>query len=94
MIKYNTEGKILVKTCVRLNKFNQLELFYYSDKNTITCFTFAGGHNECCIRYMYDCELVDSAKAEAFILAYNGLYAHIEDKYLNIPSKRIYSGEA
>ena len=93
MIIYkDLKDKTLIKTCVRLNKFNQLELFYYSDDNTITCFTYAEGYNECCIGYMYDCKLVDASTADAFTFSYNSMNAHIDDGVLFTPSKRIYRG--
>lgn len=93
MIVYKTEGKILIKTCVRLNKFNQLELFYYDEHDELTCFTYAEGHNVACLDYMYSCKLVDSEKAEAFILAYNNYgQSCVESHILFVPSKRLYKG--
>lgn len=86
-IIYNTDGKALIKTSVRLNKFNQLELFYYDDYHkTLNCFTYAEGHNEACLAYMYQCKPVDQDTAEAFILAYNMRY---DDDVLHVYSKRL-----
>lgn len=91
MIKYKTEGKVLVKTCVRLNKENQLELFYYGESSELICFTYAEGHSTACLAYMYSCKLVDSGKAEAFIFAYNTYGQSCnESNILFVPSKRIY----
>lgn len=90
-IQYKTEGKTVIKTCVRLNKFNQLELFYYDENNELTCFTYAEGHNIASLAYMYSCKLVDSGKAEAFIFAYNSYCQSCnESDLLFVPSKRLY----
>lgn len=90
MIKYKIEGRALIKTCVRLNKMNQLELFYYG-VNGLECFTFAEGHNVSSLQYMYDCELVDQAKAETFLFAYNSYYSNIDNERLHVYSKRLSS---
>ena len=93
MIVYKTEGRTLIKTCVRLNKFNQLELFYYDENNDLTCFTYAEGHNTACLDYMYSCKLVDSGKADAFIFAYNSYGQSCnESDILFVPSKRLFKG--
>lgn len=79
--------KTLIKTSVRLNKSNQLELFFYDDHKTLNCFTFAEGHNEACLNYMYSCKAVDQDTAEAFLLVYN---SHCnDDKFLHVFSKRL-----
>lgn len=87
-IIYNKQGKTLIKTSVRLNKFNQLELFYYDEYKTLNCFTYAEGHNEACLAYMYQCKPVDKDTAEAFILAYNMMYTcnvlHVYSKRLTV----------
>ena len=90
MIIYkDMSNKVLIKTCVRLNKFNQLELFYYDEYKTLVSFTYAEGHNDCCIEYMYSCKLVEQDTAEAFILAYN---MRFDDHTLHIYSKRLTKG--
>ncbi len=89
LFKKDTSDKILIKTCVRLNKFNQLELFYYDDHKTLVTFTYAEGHNECHLEYMYSCKLVKQDTAEAFILAYN---MRFDDEVLHIYSKRLTKG--
>lgn len=65
-----TEGKQQIKTVVKLNREDVLELFYKND-DEIICFTFKEGHNYCCIRYFYDQKHVDQSTAEAFLTAYN-----------------------
>lgn len=85
-IIYNTQGKTLIKTNVRLNKDNRLELFYYDEYKSLVCFTYAEGHNEACLAYMYQCKPVDQDTAEAFISAYNMRY---DDNILHVYSKRL-----
>lgn len=82
----NIENRTQIKTCVRLNKLNQLELFYYCD-NELNSFTYAEGHNIACLEYMYSCKLVDKETAEAFILSYNNNY---NDDVIHVYSKRLY----
>ena len=90
MIIYkDISNKTLIKTCVRLNKFNQLELFYYDEYKTLVAFTYPEGHNECSLEYMYSCKLVEQDTAEAFILAYN---MRFDDEVLHIYSKRLTKG--
>lgn len=90
MIIYeDTINKTLIKTCVRLNKFNQLELFYYDEYKTLVAFTYAEGHNEACLSYMYSCKLVAQDTAEAFILAYNMRFKY---NTLHVYSKRLTKG--
>ena len=89
LFKKDTSNKTLIKTCVRLNKLNQLELFYYDDHKTLVSFTCAEGHNECCLEYMYSCKLVEQDTAESFILAYN---MRSDDEVLHIYSKRLKKG--
>ena len=90
MIVYkDMSNKTLIKTCVRLNKFNQLELFYYDEYKTLVAFTYAEGHNGCCLEYMYSCKLVEQGMAEAFILAYN---MRFDDEVIHIYSKRLTKG--
>lgn len=81
--------KTLIKTCVRLNKFNQLELFYYDEHKALVSFTYAEGHNEACLSYMYSCKLVDQDTADAFLLAYN---MRFDDNTLHVYSKRLAKG--
>lgn len=82
----DAENKIKIKTSVRLNKANQLELFYYDGYNELTAFTHAEGHNTACLSYMYSCKLVDKDTADAFILAYNNRF---NDSTLHVHSKRL-----
>lgn len=82
-------NKLLVKTCVRLNKSDQLELFYYDDHKTLVSFCYEEGHNECCIDYMYSCKLVKQDTAEAFILAYN---MRFDDEVVHVYIKRLNKG--
>ena len=90
MIIYkDMRNKVLIKTCVRLNKSNQLELFYYDECKTLVSFTYAEGHNQCCLQYMYSCKLVEQDTAEAFILAYN---MRFDDHTLHVYSKRLTKG--
>lgn len=86
IIYKDAENKIKIKTSVRLNKLNQLELFYYDDHNELTCFTYAEGHNTACLAYMYSCKLADKDTADAFILAYNNRF---NDNTLHVHSKRL-----
>ena len=67
-----------------MNKFNQLELFYYDEHKTLVSFTHAEGHNECCLEYMYSCNLVKQDTAEAFISAYN---MHSDNEVVHIYKK-------
>lgn len=85
-IIYNADGKALIKTSVRLNKFNQLELFYHDHHKTLNSFTYSEGHNEACLAYMYQCKPVAQDTAEAFILAYN---MRFDDDTLHVYSKRL-----
>ena len=82
-------SKLYIKTCVRINKFNQLELFYYDDHKTLVSFTYAEGHNEACLDYMYSCKPVKQNTAESFILAYN---MRFDDEIMHIYSKRLTKG--
>ena len=76
MIIYkDTSNKTLIKTCVRLNKFNQLELFYYDEYKTLVSFTYAEGHNDCRLEYMYSCKPVDKLTATMFLIKYNASYS-------------------
>ena len=76
MIVYkDMSNKVLIKTCVRLNKFNQLELFYYDEYKTLVSFTYAEGHNEYCLDYMYSCKPVDKLTATMFLIKYNASYS-------------------
>ena len=78
----------IIKTCVRINKSNQLELFYYDDHKSLVAFTYSEGHNECCIDYMYSCRQVKQDTAEAFISAYNMRFEEV----LHVYSKRLMKG--
>ena len=90
MIIYkDMSNKTLIKTCVRLNKLNQLELFYYDEYRTLAAFTYAEGHNDCCLEYMYSCKLVEQDTAESFISAYN---MRSDDEVLHVYSKRLMKG--
>lgn len=89
LLKKDTSDKILIKTCVRLNKLNQLELFYYDEHKTLVSFTYAEGHNDCCVEYMYSCNQVEKDVAEAFISAYN---MRFDDEVLHVYSKRLTKG--
>ncbi len=89
LFKKVISDKTLIKTCVRINKFNQLELFYYDDHKTLVAFTYEEGHNECCIEHMYSCKLVKQDAAEAFILDYN---MRFDDEVLHVYSKRLTKG--
>ena len=86
LFKKDTSDKTLIKTCVRINKFNQLELFYYDEYRTLVSFCYAEGHNECCLEYMYSCKPVKQDTANAFISAYN---MRFDDEVLHIYSKRL-----
>ena len=79
-------SKLYIKTCVRMNKFNQFELFYYDEHKTLVSFTHAEGHNECCLEYMYSCKLVKQDTAEAFISSYN---MRFDDEVMHVYSKRL-----
>lgn len=85
-IVHNTHGKTLIKTNVRLNKDNRLELFYYDEYKSLVCFTYAEGHNQACLSYMYQCKPVNQDTAEAFISAYNMRY---DDDIIHVYSKRL-----
>ena len=89
LFKKDTSNKTLIKTCVRINKFNQLELFYYDEYRALVSFTHAEGHNECCLAYMYSCKPVKQDTAEDFISAYN---IRSDDEVLHIYSKRLKKG--
>ena len=90
IIYKDAENKVKIKTSVRLNKFNQLELFYYDEQNEITCFSYAEGHESAVpLEYMYSCKPVDKDTAEAFILAYN---MRFDDEVLHVYSKRLTKG--
>lgn len=82
-------SKLCIKTCVRTNKFNQLELFYYDHHKKLISFCYAEGHNECCIDYMYSCKLAKQDTAEAFISAYN---MRFDDEVLHTYHKRLTKG--
>lgn len=79
-------SKLYIKTCVRLNKFNKLELFYYDDHKTLVSFCYAEGHNECFLEYMYSCNQVEKDVAEAFISDYN---MRSDNEVLHVYSKRL-----
>lgn len=89
LLKKDTSDKILIKTCVRINKSNQLELFYYDERKTLVSFCYTEGHSECCLEYMYSCKLVKQDAAEAFISAYN---MRFDDEVVHIYSKRLTKG--
>lgn len=89
LFKKDTSNKALIKTCVRINKSDQLELFHYDEHKTLVAFTYEEGHNECCLEYMYSCKLAEKDTAEAFILAYN---MRFDDELLHIYSKRLMKG--
>lgn len=61
---------------VRMNKDNQLELFYYNRDNQgrkwLGCFTKQEGHSECCLGYYKDTKpCKDKAQAQSFVDSYN-----------------------
>lgn len=89
-MKYkDTSNKTLIKTCVRLNKSNQLELFYYDEYKTLVSFTYAEGHNECCLEYMYSCKMVDKLTATMFLIKYNTSYkVNVEHVFVQRLSKK------
>ena len=89
LFEKDASNKTLIKTCVHLNKFNQLELFYYDDHKTLVSFCCEEGNNECFLEYIYYCKLVEQDTAESFILAYNMRY---DDEILHIYSKRLTKG--
>ena len=89
LLKKCTSDKLYIKTCVRMNKSSQLELFYYDDNKTLVSFCYEEGHNECCLEYMYACKLVKQDTAESFISAYNMRY---DDEVLHVYSKRLTKG--
>lgn len=90
MIIYkDMSNKVLIKTCVRLNKSNQLELFYYDEYKTLVAFTYAEGHNDCCLNYMYSCKLVDKLTATMFLIKYNTSYkVNVEHVFAQRLSKK------
>ena len=63
------EDKLKIKTSVRLNKDNGLELFYYDEYLNLVSFTFKEGHNGACLAYMYQCKPVSKEYAESFLCA-------------------------
>ena len=64
----------IIKVSVRLNKSDNLEMFYYDEHKSLVSFCYEEGHNIVCLQYMYSCKKADIDISKAFIQKYNAGY--------------------
>ena len=60
-----------INCVVRIDRNNELNLFYYDERGDIVCFTLSEGHSNACLQYMYSCNpCTDNAAAQAMVGRY------------------------
>ena len=66
--------KTYINCVIRIDRNNELNLFYYDEMGDIVCFTLSEGHSNACIQYMYSCKpCSDNSTARAMVDRYNSI---------------------